>query len=210
MPQERVIGQVEVRLQHCLEQRDRLGTLTLTTWLVHRHGYSLLQQLLDQPRWLSHRLWWEEQIHHPNLDLQPPSEPRPQPHCKTVPTATQDKTPMAAKSTASLVEPIPVLQQHMEPQEELRFDEHPADRTESPDQSHDDGRITPAWLSKQRLKMGKPARPVEDEEMPAVTQAALKNRPAKGVPDRQQRSLHLRGWLPHSQLPHQYPRQDAA
>ena len=63
MKQERVTtDQVQARLQHCLEQRDRPGVLVLTAWLVHRHGHPLLQQLLSQPQWSSHRLWWGARV----------------------------------------------------------------------------------------------------------------------------------------------------
>ena len=148
MTQERVIAQVKPRLQHCLEQRDRPGILALTTWLVHRHGYPLLQQLLSQPEWSSHRLWWAEQMDHPNDD-----------------------------------------------------------KTESLDQPHDDVKLTPAQVTKQRLKMVKLTKPVpiqeKDGEAPSLTQAASKERPQRKPPGRQHRSLRLRDWLPRNRLPHQ-------
>ena len=173
MTQERVIEQVKPRLQHCLEQRDRPGILALTTWLVHRHNYPLLQQLLSQPEWSSHRLWWGQQIDHPNDDK------------------TEDRIPP-------------------EPQDELRLDghsAHPANPTESLDQPRDDVKLTPAQVTKQRLKMGKSTKPVpiqeEDGEAPTVTQAAGKERPKRKPPGRQHRSLRLRDWLPRNRLPHQ-------
>ena len=185
MTQERVIAQVQPRLQHCLEKRDRPGILAFTTWLVHRHGHPRLQQLLSQPEWASHRPWWEEQISHPNDDR------------------TEDRIPPEPQA-----------------QDELHLDgygAHPANPTESPDQTRDDVTLTPAQVTKQRLKMGKlpqPAKPVplqeEDGEAPTVTRAAGQERPRRKAPGRQHRSLRLRDWLPRSRLPHQFPHQDAA
>lgn len=222
MAQERVINQVKPRLRHCLEQKDRPGILTLTTWLVHRHGHDLLQQLLSQPEWSSHRLWWAEQIRHLNLglDLQPQSAPQPRPHLKTGPTVkdhqddqTRDKVPIAAKSASS--QPAPSPRQHPEPQEQRpHLDGHPANRTEPLDQTRDEVKITPAQVTKQRLKAGQPAgpafRPGEDGEISTMTPAASKERAKGKSPGRQHRSLHLRGWLPCGRLPHQFPQQDAA
>ena len=223
MAQERVIAQVKPRLRHCLEQRDFPGILSLTTWLVHRHGHDLLQQLLSQPEWSSHCLWWAEQIRHLNLglDLPPQSDPQPSPHRKTGPTAkdhqddqTRDKVPIAAKGTSSQPVPNP-QQQHPEPQErQPHLDGHPANQTEPLDQARNEVKITPAQVTKQRLKAGQPARPAfhpgENGEISTMTPAASKERPRRQSPGRQHRSLHLRGWLPRSQLPHQFPRQDAA
>ena len=183
MAQEWVIAQVKPRLRHCLEQRDRPGILALTTWLVHRHGHALLQQLLSQPEWSSHRLWWREQIDHLDLVRQPQVELPPQSHLKIVPTGkdhqddkTQDKVPMGAKNTSDQPEPL--------------------------SQAHDDIKITPARMTRQRLN--------EDGEIPTVTQAAGQKGARGKSPTRQHRSLYLRGWLPRSQLPHQFPQQDAA
>ena len=222
MTQERVIAQVQPRLQHCLEQRDRPGILALTTWLVHRHGHPLLQQLLSQPQWSSHRLWWGKQISHPNPD------PQPQPCPKTTPTAKDDhrddkashkpKTPMAAQDTSDpWEEQTPAPRQHPEPEDGLRPDghsAHPASRTASSDQDPDPIKLTPAQVTKQRLKMGKSAKPVpiqkESGTAPAMTQAVNKEQPQRRPPKRLHRSLQLRDWLPCSDLPHQLPRQDAA
>ena len=185
MTQERVMAQVQTRLQHCLEQRDRPGILTLTTWLVHRHGHPLLQQLLSQPEWASHRPWWEEQISHPNDDR------------------TEDRIPPEPQA-----------------QDELHLDgygAHPANPTESPDQTRDDVTLTPAQVTKQRLKMDKSAKfpkpvPIQEQERtaPTVTPATPKEQQQKRPPNRRHHSLHLRSWLPCSRLPHQDPRQDAA
>lgn len=190
MTQERVMAQVQPRLQHCLEQRDGPGILALTTWLVHRHGHPLLQQLLSQPEWADHCLWWEEQISHPN------------------PKAA-DKTSTATRSTSDPLE----RGQHLEPQGGLRPDghsAHPANPTESLDQTREDVKLTPAQVSKQRLTMGrlpKPAKsaPVQEEdgEAPTMTRAASKARPRRTAAGRQHRSLRLRDWLPRSWLPHQ-------
>ena len=167
MSQERVIAQVKPRLQRCLEQRDRPAILALTAWLVHRHGHPLLQHLLSQPEWSSHRPWWGEQIHHPP---QPPAG--------------------------------------------LPLDGHPESRTESSPPARDDVKLTPAQVTKQRLKRDKAAKSVPMQgsggEIPTVPQVTGKERSPKGSPDRQHRSLRLRDWLPSRHLPHQCPRQDAA
>ena len=219
MPQERVIAQVKPRLQHCLEQRDRPGVVALTTWLVHRHGHALLQQLLSQPEWSSHRLWWGEQIGRLRPDLQPQS--RLQPHCKTIPTGkerqddrTEEKLPVVARSAADQAEPAPGLRQHPGPEAGLPLDGHPESRTEPVDQIRDDVKPTPAQVTKRRLKMDQSAKPVPPQgkngDIPTVTPANGKQRSPNDSPDRQHRSLHLRSWLPRSRLPHQCPRQDAA
>jgi len=226
MVRERVIAQVKPRLRHCLEQRDRPGILSLTTWLVHRHGHGLLQQLLSQPEWSGHRLWWAEQIHHLNLglELQPQSDPQPRPHPRIGPTDTdedrqddqiRDKVPIVTRSTAN--RPVPIPRQDPEPQARRpSLDGHPANpasRTEPLEKAGDQVRITPAQVTKQRLKaaqVAKPAfRPGEDGEIPTVPPAAgterptSKERPKGAPPGRQHRSLHLRSWLPRSRLPHQ-------
>lgn len=219
MTQERVIAQVKPRLQHCLEQRDRPGILALTTWLVHRHGHPLLQQLLSQPEWSSYRLWWGEQISHLNPGLQPPSElqPQPQPQLKTGLTdkdhqddKTEHKTPMATKSTSDPLEPTPTPRQHPEPQDEFHLDGNPANQTESLDQAHDDIKLTPAQVTKQRLKMGKSAKPVKpvpiqdkDGEVPIVAQRPTRSSRKRDPQTGSTGSLRLRDWLPRSRLPHQ-------
>ena len=226
MTQERVMAQVQTRLLLCLEQRDRPGILALTTWLVHRHGHSLLQQLLSQPEWESHRLWWGRQISRSNPDLQP----QPQPSPKTIPTARdhQDKktshktrTPMAAQVTPDpWEEPAPPTREHPEPGDGLRLDEHsaqPANPTPSSDPNADAIKLTPAQVTKQRLKMDKSAKfpkhvPIQEQERtaPTVTPATPKEQQQKRPPNQRHRSLHLRSWLPCSRLPHQDPQQDAA
>ncbi|MCY4234828.1 MAG: hypothetical protein OXE74_00675 [Cyanobacteria bacterium MAG CAR2_bin_4] len=219
MVRERVIAQVKPRLRHCLEQRDRPGILSLTTWLVHRHGHALLQQLLSQPEWSGHRLWWAEQIHHLNLgpDPRPQSDLQPRPHPGTAPAdkdrqddQTRDKVPIVPRSTANqpapIPPPVPELQERRPP-----LDGHPADpagRTEPLEPVPDPpARITPAQVTKQRLKAGqaaKPAfRPGADGEIPIAPSAAGKEPLKRTSPGRQHRSRHLRSWLPHSRLPHQ-------
>lgn len=218
--QDRVIAQVNLRLQHCLEQRDRPGILALTTWLVHRHGHPLLQQLLSQPEWASHRLWWGEQISHPNPDLQPQSALQPQPRPERTPMAkdhrddkVEHKTMMAAQGMSDPWETAPAPRQHPELEDGLRLDGHsaqPANPTASSDQDRDHVKLTPAQVTKQRLKMCKsaqPANPLPIQEQggtaPTVTQAANRKQSQKNTPNRKHRSLHLRDWLPRSRLPHQ-------
>ncbi len=221
MTQDRVIAQVNLRLQHCLEQRDRPGILALTTWLVHRHGHPLLQQLLSQPEWASHRLWWGEQVSHPNPDLQPQSALQPQPRPERTPMAkdhqdedkVEHKTMMAAQGMSDPWETAPAPQQHPELEDGLRpggRSAHPANPTASSDQDRDHVKLTPAQVTKQRLKMCKPAKPAnplpiqkQDGTVPTVTQAVTRKESQKNPPNRKSRSLHLRDWLPSSRLPHQ-------
>ena len=235
MTQERVIAQVQARLQHCLERRDRPGILALTTWLVHRHGHPLLQQLLSQPEWSSHRLWWGEQISNLNPDLQPQCSPQPQACPQATPTPTtptaQDhrddkrdagtdhKALMAAVGTTDpWAEPAPHPRPHPEPEDGLPLDPpsaRSANRTASSGQDLDPVNLTPAQVTRQRLKMIKqPTNPVpiheQDGTTPTVAQAANQEQPQKRPRNRQHRSLQLRDWLPRSRLPHQAPRQDAA
>lgn len=226
MTQERITAQItaqiKLRLRHYLEHRDGPGVCAFTTWLVHRHGHSLLQQLLSQPEWSSHRLWWGQQISHLNPDLQPRSQLQPQAHHRMTGPAgkqhqgdkTDDKIPRAAKGPSGQLEPAPSPQPHPEPQEGLPLDRRPASQTESPNRTHDHIKVTPAQVGKQRLKLAKAARPIpiqgEDGTIPTVTPAASKRQLNKGSRDRQHRSRRLRGWLPSSHLPHQLPQQDAA
>ncbi|WP_161632479.1 hypothetical protein [Candidatus Synechococcus spongiarum] len=224
MVRERVIAQVRPRLRHCLEERDRPGILSLTTWLVHRHGHALLQQLLSQPEWSGHRLWWAEQIHHLNLELElpPQSDLQSRFHSGNGSTdkgrqgdQTRDKVSIATRSTAN--RPAPTPRPDPEPQERRppldRCPANPASRTEPVEPGGDQIRITPAQVTKQRLKAvqaAKPAfRPGEDGGDPPRAPATGAERPAgkerpKGTsPGRQRRSRHLRSWLPRSRLPHQ-------
>ena len=221
MKQERVTtdDQVQARLQHCLEQRDRPGILALTAWLVHRHGHPLLQQLLSQPQWSSHRLWWGAQIGQPHPGLEPQSESRRQPphRLDTVPAGkdhqddkAEDRTPIAAKGAANRTGPSPSPRQHPAPQAVQHRDGYPESWTDPWEQGGDGPKITPAQVTKRRLKMDKPAPPVEAGELPTVTRAASEERRPKEPLDQQRRSLHLRGWLPRRHLPHQRPQQDAA
>lgn len=218
MSQERLIAQVKPRLQHCLEQRDGPGILALTMWLVHRHGHGLLERMLSQPEWSSHRLWWDSQIGHLSLDLQPQSElqHQSQPRLRTIPTGkdhqdgkTQDKTPVTAEDPLDQPEPMSIPQHHPEPQERSHLDGQPANQGESLDHQALDGiKMTPAQVTKQRLKADKAAKSAfslgEDGEVLTVTPAASKERPPqRKSPGRQHRSLQLRSWLPCNQLPHQ-------
>ncbi len=222
MNQEQVTGQVKRCLRHCLEQRDGPGIRTLTTRLVHRHGHPFLEQLLSQPEWSSHRLWWGEQIGHPTPHL------RPQPYGNMRgPTAKQhqdDKTdgkiygriPGAAKEPSDQLQPTPSPQQYPGPQAGPHPDGPPADQTEpfSQPQGNPNG-PPPAQVGKQRLKMAKAAQTIptqgEDGTIPTVPQGTSKEQSQEGSPpSRRHRSHHLRGWLPRSELPHQFPQQDAA
>lgn len=218
MIQEQVIAQVKPRLQQCLEQKDRPGVLALTKWLVHRHGHPLLQQLLNQPEWASHRLWWGKQISYQNSDLQS----RHQPHPETTPVAkdhrddkAEHKTLTTAQGTSDPWETTPAPQQYHEPGYGLRLDKHssrPANPTTSLNPDREDVKLTPAQVIKQRLtRMGRSAKPaanplpVEKEagKAPTTTQAVNGEQPQKSTPSRQHRSLRLRDWLPRSRLPHQ-------
>ena len=225
------MAQVKPRLQHCLEQRDRPGILALTTWLVHRHGHPLLQQFLSQPEWSRHRLWWGKQISHPHLDPRPQPSPQPQSSPKTTPTAQdhrgdktelKTKTPMAAQVTSDpwKTASVPRQRRPPEPEDGLRLDGHsacPANPTAFSEQDRDHLKLTPAQVTKQRLKIGKsstPAKPVpireSDGPAPTLTPAARKEQRQRRPHNRKHRSLDLRDWLPRSQLPHQAPHQDAA
>lgn len=221
MNQEQVIGQVKRCLRHCLEQRDGPGIRTLTTWLVHRHGHPFLEQLLSQPEWSSHRLWWGEQIGHPTPHL------RPQPYGNMRgPTAKQhqdDKTDGkiygrilgAAKEPSDQLQPTPSPQQYPGPQAGPHPDGPPADQTEPFSQPQGNPNGPPAQVGKQRLKMAKAAQTIptqgEDGTIPTVPQGTSKEQSQEGSPpSRRHRSHHLRGWLPRSELPHQFPQQDAA
>ncbi|MXW40205.1 MAG: hypothetical protein F4Z75_03460 [Synechococcus sp. SB0668_bin_15] len=218
MIQKQVIAQVKPRLQQCLEQKDRPGILALTKWVVHRHGHPLLQQLLSQPEWASHRLWWGKQISHQNPGLQP----RRQSHPETTPAAkdhrdekTEHKTLAAAQATSDPWETTPAPQQHPEPGDGLRPDKHssrPAKPTTSSDQDRDDVKLMPAQVIKQRLmRMGRPVKPAANSlpvekkagKEPTVTQAVNGEQPQKSTASGQHRSLRLRDWLPRSRLPHQ-------
>lgn len=214
MTQERVIAQVKPRLQTCLEQRDRAGILALTAWLVHRYGYPLLQQLLSQREWAGHRLWWGRQLSHPNPVPEPQTSPQPRSSPKT-------QTPMATKGLPDPWETTPAPQQHPGPEEGLRRDgdsAQPANPAASSGQDADNtAKLTPAQVTKQRLKAGQPAKSTElfpmqeqDGAAPIMPQATNQEQTRQPLPKQKQRSRYLRDWLPRSRLPHQNSQQDAA
>ena len=211
MTQERVIAQAKTHLQRCLEQRDRPGILTLTMRLVHRHGHPLLEQLLSQPEWSSHRLWWGEQIGHLNSDLRSQSGLQIEQFKTSLESKAhpEEKIPIGISST--LVGPNPSLQKDPKPQEEIHLAKDLANQSESLNQISDGIKITPAQVTKQRLKMVQRAAQREDAGETTMTQTTSKEQIKKGPLERRPRhSLRLRGWLPSSNLPHQLPKQDAA
>ena len=130
----------------------------------------------------------------------------------------EHKAMMAAQGMSDPRETAPAPQQHPELEDGLRLDghsAHPANSTASSDQDRDHVKLTPAQVTKQRLKMCKSATPAnhlpiqeQDGTVPTVTQAAKtqavnRKQPQKNPPNRKHRSLHLRDWLPRSRLPHQ-------